>query len=398
MATAALDEVNLRISLLTAIRQWRRAAISACLTLSLCASTGCSRETRVEERPRRVDVVLELDGVKASLTAISPDAKAAAILDSDGNLRAYDAAGTEKLWVKAQGAQMMAIANEGHRIITAGIERKTWWVKILNSHGSILWRQRLDGEVIGMAIAPDGRSAFVSTTGLRMYVFDLSTSPKWRRVHTDKNLESLEYNTIMDALIARTSDPSGFGLFDISGAQRWWIAQPSGMFTMEPCAQDGLILTTLAHLTPTPHFEIALYSAVGRRLLWQKVDGYEPRAAVSANGKLLAMSYRRKLAHKRASVMERRIALWTASGDRLWEEGGLFFKPVLIAVAEQPDGVIVAEDYSLLSALNKFGRLAWRGPALGSGLVRLEHDQNWELAWARFRNGEVELWRLNGRG
>lgn len=56
--------------------------------------------------------------------------------------------------------------------------------------------------------------------------------------------------------------------------------------------------------------------------------------------------------------------------------------------------MLIAENYSLLSALDRNGRLAWRGPALRSDLVRLTHDEGWRLGWADYEDGSFELWRL----
>ena len=72
----------------------------------------------------------------------------------------------------------------------------------------------------------------------------------------------------------------------------------------------------------------------------------------------------------------------------------MFFRPVLQGLTGDPLGVLVAEDYKLLSGLDNTGRLAWRGPELQASLRDLVHDESWRLAWAQYTNGRLELWKL----
>lgn len=346
------------------------------------------------ERPRRVVPVLQREGDGSERLAVSPDGRAAACLDSGGRLHVYRPDGTLALSRRYRGAFLVDLADGGRRAILGGSGRSGWWVRIVDARGNTVWRQTGAGAVRGVAITPDGASAFAAVDGARIYVFDLSRSPRWRRVRADFQPGPIRYNPVADALLTETGDPPGFGMLGMDGRKRWWIRRGAGRLWLDTGAQGSLILAAFEEPGIRPRAGFALYTAMGRRLCTVSLEGFEPRAAVSADGSRVALSYRRKLVSGEKRVMERRVGVWTPRGRRVWEVGGLFFKPVLAGLVEDPRGVVVAEEYTLLSALDAGGRLAWRGPALRDPLVYLVHDESWKLAWARFRDGSLELWSL----
>lgn len=346
------------------------------------------------ERPRRVTPVLQREGDGSERLAISPDGRTAACLDSDGWFHLYRSDGSLALRRQFRGALLMDVADGGRRAILGGTGRGGWWVRIVDSRGNTIWRQTGGGSVKGVAITPDGTSAFATVEGSRMYVFDVRDSPRWRRIRTDIPPGPIRYSPVADALLTETDEPSGFGMVGLDGRKRWWVRRGPGRLWLDTAAQGALVLATFEEPGVHPRAGFALYTAMGRRLCEVSLEGLEPRAAVSADGSRVALSYRRKLVSGEKWVMERRVGMWTARGRRLWEVGGLFFKPVLAGLVENPAGVVVAEDYTLLSALDEGGRLAWRGPALRQPLVYLVHDESWRLAWARYRDGSLDLWSL----
>ncbi len=346
------------------------------------------------ERPRRVVPVLQREGDGSERLAISPDGRLAACLDAEGWFHLYRSDGSLALRRQFRGAFLMDVYDGGRRSVLAGTGRSGWWVRIIDGRGETVWRQTGAGQVRGVAISPDGNSAFAAVEGGRLYVFDLSGSPRWRRIRTDIQPGPIRYSPVADGLLTETADPPGFGMIGLDGRRRWWHRREPGRFWLETAAQGALVLTVFEQPGVRPRSGFELYTAMGRRLCSVSLEGLEPRAAVSADGGRVALSYRRKLTSGDRQVMERRVGMWTARGTRLWEVGGLFFKPVLAGLVEEPPGVVVAEDYSLLSALDAGGRLAWRGPALREPLVYLVHDEAWRLAWARFRDGSLEVWSL----
>lgn len=370
--------------------------ISALLVLiSGAAFSGChARSSAPDPQPSRISITYTSKPAGLQQLAIAPDAKAAGFLDEKDRLHIVQPGGREALVYEERGARMVALSNSAERCILAETQRTGWAIRIITISGETLWRQSLSGEVLDVEITPDGKSAFVSTEGQRMYVLDLSDSPKWRRVPTDYTLRQISYNAVADALLVQTRRPMGFGVCTLEGTMRWWKPQGIGKFHIFAGAQGGVIVTLLEHLSPQPGVEVSAYNAAGKRMLSRAIQGYDARAAVSADGKRIAVSFRRKLTHGDKSVMERRIALWGVDGRTVWEQGGLFFKPVLEGLTSDPFGVLVAEDYTLLSAIDRTGKLAWRGPELPGRVMGLTHDENWRLAWAQYTDGSLELWRL----
>lgn len=340
-----------------------------------------------------MDVVAE-PGLQVAVAKVAPDGEAAAIMDKRGRLEVFASDGGELLSQQYPGARHMALSGSAKRIVLAGRGRGSWWLRVIDRKGHTLWRQSVQGRVQSLAIRPDGDTAFAVTNGARMYVLDVRDRPAWRRVKTKHTLTSVQYANSADALFGVTVSPEGYGMVNADGSERWWRPRPAGPFGADLTLDGSMVLVTQASIAPSAQVQVALFTSEGRQVFSRQAPGYELRAAISSDGQYVSVSYRRKLVGKRRSVMERRIALWTGTGQTVWEQGGLFFKPVLAGMTERPLGVLVAEDYSLLSALNRQGNLAWRGPALRSNLVGMEHDEGWRLGWACYKDGGVELWRM----
>ncbi|MEI6916213.1 MAG: hypothetical protein WCL39_13845, partial [Armatimonadota bacterium] len=359
--------------------------------------SGCSRApATTQAAPSRIDIAFSRPLLSPSAVYVAPDGKAAAYLDSSGKLLIMSDSGERVGSYLMEGAGKGAISNGGQRAILCGISHGRWELRVIRGNGTQIWRQWLEGAVTDVAITPDGRTAFAAQANARVYIFDLSQhlKPRWRRIRASYAFSRLVYSEKMDAMIVQTANPLGFGVSDLDGQMRWWKPQPPGRFSLETGANGSLILTMIGRLSPEPGVEVSLYDTSGTKLFGRQIQGFDSRAEIAADGRAVAVSFRAKLTHKNKSVMERRVALWSVDGRTLWEQGGLFFRPVLQGLTGDPLGVLVAEDYKLLSGLDNTGRLAWRGPELQASLRDLVHDESWRLAWAQYTNGRLELWKL----
>lgn len=353
-----------------------------------------SAKVEVEDKPRRIESVRTLPDAEPVNLAVSPDGRAAACILKDGVLLVFDEGGMQRLRKELEGAQFVSVSEDARWLAVGGKTRASWWVRILDSEGEQVWRQNVQGELTALVVAPGGESAFALMDNRRLYVFDVGERTRWRRLKMDYVARTAHYSQGADALLIETSDPRGYGVVDVDGRTRWWRPAPPGQFELRSAARGRLIIALTNTLTPKAEIIFQTLSPSGRILFDRRFDGFEPRVAVASDGERFAISYRRKLKHKEKSVWERRISLWDSGGNRLWEQGGLFYKPVLMGALQNPFGVLVAEDFTLLSSLDGYGGLAWRGPSLGARIVRLESDENWRLAWAVFENGNVEVWKL----
>lgn len=362
--------------------------------LAMAVAPSVSSMVEVEDKPRRIESVRTLPDAEPVDLAISPDGRAAACILKGGVLLVFDEEGRQRVRKEYEGAQFVSVSEDARWMAVGGKTRDSWWVRILDSEGEQVWRQIVQGELTALVMAPGGGSAYALMDNLRMYVFDVGERTRWRRIKTDYVARSAQYSEGADALLIETSEPRGYGVVDVDGRTRWWRPAPPGQFELKSAARGQLIVALTNTLTPKAEIVFQTLSPSGRILFDRRFDGFEPRVAVASDGQQLAISYRRKLTHQEKSVWERRISLWDSGGNRLWEQGGLFYKPVLIGALHKPFGTLVAEDSTLLSSLDGYGRLAWRGPSLESRIVRLESDENWRLAWAVFENGSAEMWKL----
>ncbi len=372
------------------LARWRILLLICCLL----GAAGCQPGEKPPPRPRRVGILTSRADARPVALVVAPDGRAAASITANGKFTMVGPGGQARFERDLPGAFTASIANSGRAAIAGGKDSQRYWVRIITERGRIRWRQSVTGTLLTVAITPDGQAAFASTTGGNIYAFTLSGRLRWNRITTQRDISALTYSETADALLVETTNPCGFGMIGIDGRTRWWHGRPVGHFTLVSGGRGSLVVTTLASMAPSPSVRMTALTPAGRELFAREFEGYEPRAAISSDGSQVALSYRRKLVHKGKSVMERRVELWNRDGKTLWREGGLFFKPVLAGMQEDPPGVLIAEDYSLLSALDRNGRLAWRGPALRGALVRLTHDEGWRLGWADYEDGSFELWRL----
>lgn len=362
--------------------------------LAMAVAPSISAMVEVEDKPRRFELVSSLPEAEPVGLAVSPDGRAAASILKDGELVVIDEEGRQRVRRQMDGAQFLAISEDARWMAVGGKTGASWWVRILDSEGEQVWRQNVQGELTALVMAPGGGSAYALMDNLRMYAFDVGERTRWRRLKMDYVARTAYYSEGADAILIATSDPRGYGVVDVDGRTRWWRPSPPGQFQLKSAARGQLIVALTNTLTPKAEIIFQALSPSGRILFDRRFDGFEPRVAVSADGQRFALSYRRKLTHQDKSVWERRVNVWDAEGNRLWEQGGLFYKPVLVGVVQNPFGVVVAEDFTLLSSLDAYGRLAWRGPSLESRIVRLEGDESWRLAWAVLENGTLEVWRF----
>jgi WD40 repeat protein len=94
--------------------------------------------------------------------------------------------------------------------------------------------------------------------------------------------------------------------------------------------------------------------------LWSHPLGlntFFPKALISQDGQTVAVTYVRMIAQGSRTVPERSLLVMNGDGQVLWEKGGLWFSPTLVAIAPDGHRVTVSDGVRMLYNVNSSGRI-----------------------------------------
>ncbi|MDQ2799335.1 MAG: WD40 repeat domain-containing protein, partial [Armatimonadota bacterium] len=170
-------------------------------------------------------------------------------------------------------------------------------------------------------------------------------------------------------LTVGTWDNSGVSCFALSGASRW-------LYPVSPDRRQALTNRLFAtSVSQNGHSVLAVSYANARQgdatlALWRSdgtgtpswtqelgSDAFFPKAAVSADGSRVAVSYLRVITRGDQSLAEHRLRLLDSSGNVLWEKGGLLFSPSLVGLAPDGKRITISDGQNTLYTLNDEGRI-----------------------------------------
>ena len=100
------------------------------------------------------------------------------------------------------------------------------------------------------------------------------------------------------------------------------------------------------------------------------VNTFFPRALISQDGQTVAVTYVRMIAQGSRTVAERSLMMINGGGQVLWEKGGLWLSPTLVAMASDGQRVTVSDGAKMLYNLNASGRVTSTYPFKGTAAIR----------------------------
>ncbi len=333
-----------------------------------------------------------LPGVRTS--ALSPDGQSVGIVFGASSHAAQAKLGLwhwaeqpeRPLWARVSPlASQIAVGPGGHTVVTwAPLDPTQKQVSVRRgTDGVQTLAPALDGAVWDAQVSPDGQSAAISTGGHSLYLLRLGDHPKMHRWGLRGVGNSVAFAPGSDSLTAATWDSSGVSCYSTNGTALWQYpaeadavrSVPSRLFEAQ-AAQGGSSTLGMSY-TNVRRSDAGLYlwrGSVGGVPSWQYAlgtDAYRPKAAVTADGRYVAVGYLRIITHGEQSVPERRLAFLDTQGDKpLWEQGSLLFSPQLVALS--PDGarITVWDGQQSLYNLNAQGRVTSSYTLRNGGAIR----------------------------
>lgn len=283
----------------------------------------------------------------------------------------------QPLWVHAAAnASEVAVSASGSFVATWSPldPAQPDFTLLRGADGATLSHRTLDGAVWDAQLSADGCYAGVVTGGRTLYHYVLSEQPY--KDH-DKRIQkwpldgigtSVDFTTAHSYLVTGTWDSSGVSCYTPRGVRLW--AYPENavsqqkmadkLFTAQISGDGRYILGVSSGNIREGDPTLFLWrSDGGGSPQWQSAlgaDAFFPRAQISRDGHLVAVSYLRQLVRGGQTLSEHRLRLLDSDGNSLWERGGLLFSPTLVALG--PTGsVLVSDGQRTLYSLSREGRI-----------------------------------------
>ena len=295
--------------------------------------------------------------------AMSPGGKFMGSVDKDGTIQLYDENGRLVWKRRVEGATNVLIAKNGQSLLVYSQLNPIYQnVYFFRADGRLLWTHPVEGSVWAGAVSADGTLAAVTTGKHYAYIYSPDVRrPRFRRLRLDGIGYALTFSPDNRRLVIGTWQRSGLVCFDINARFQWRSWHSTELqYDMQMSLDGRSILGILPGKRSRPNVEIALWNSEGELQWTRSIEGFDGRALISPQSQYAAISYANFLPKKGAGMVERRVAVYKQNGNLLWEKGGLFFGPRLVALSPMGSSVIVSDGESSLYNIEKSGRILSR--------------------------------------
>lgn len=321
-------------------------------------------KTRGDGRPRW-EIVWTRPTPQLAAMDIAADGSVAWV-DRNGSVRGMNARG-QTLWQSPplRGVNRL-IAVPGGRVLAYA------WLNPMRSSLTVLSPKtafkrplscRVEGAIWNAAVSADGSRALVGTGQRYVYVFPLSTpladapppGVRWRTPGIPESVAVASAQSL--ALVGTWQDPGVWG-FGLDGTPRLQHEEAEPDRSYRVClSRDGKTAVGISAKGPKDtRGRLHVWDTDTGRLLWKlDLEGSQPKALVTRHGQFIAVAYRKKHAYRVGETVERKLALFDRRGRRLWEKGGLFFSPQLVALSAMGERLTVMDRGSILYTLDTDG-------------------------------------------
>ena len=292
--------------------------------------------------------------------AMSAGGKYSGIVDKKGEVRLYDQNGHVVWAQEVEGATDVLVARNGQSILVYSKLNPVYQdVHFFRQDGQRLWKHKVDGCVWSGAVSADGLRAAVTTGEKYIYVY----TPDPRRPRYSRwRLEGIGYRAIFTPdnkrVLVGTWQDSALVCYDLNGEFQWRSRHAEGrQYDLHVSADSRGIAGVIPATIHDPHAELAYWDS-GGKLLWKHpIKGFDAHALISPQSQYVAVSYANFLSEKDDGIIERRVAVYQSSGKLLWEKGGLFFEPTLVALSSTGSTVIVSDGERSLYNVDQQGKI-----------------------------------------
>ena len=303
-------------------------------------------------------------------SAISAEGANVAWADSKGVIRRVDAAKGKTLWQTAPiiGVNDLRITSQGFVLAFARLNPGKPVVRILdaNEGANRSALAPVDGAIWSVEVTADGRLAAVGTGSSSLYFIPVRTDAAWPGVATKMSgiPDTLAVASKEPLLFAGTWMDTGISVWGMDRLPRWRRRDRESDRMQAVClsADGGTAVSASGIGAMRREARLDVWNARTGKLLWiENLDGFAPKAAVSADGQFIAVSYRQAAGGGGAGGAAQKIALFDRAGKRLFgDKGGHFFAPELVCLSADGVRLTVSDNEGNLWTLDRQGRTVSR--------------------------------------
>lgn len=283
------------------------------------------------------------------------------IVERGGVVKIYGPHG-QMLWrQQVEGATDVLVARNGQSVLVYSKLNPIYQeVNFFRMDGHKLWTHRIDGCIWSGAVSADGMRAVVTTGERFVYLYEPDPRrPRYKRWRMQGIGYSVLFTPDNQHVVIGTYQKPMLACYNLNGDMVWSTKCDSErQFELHISADSKSIVGTIPASRYNPGAELRFWSSAGK-LAWSlPMPGFDAHALVSPQSQYVAVSYGHAMpARKGPAILECKVAVYRADGHLLWEKGGLFFGPHLIALSPTGSSVIVSDGEHSVYNIDRSGRI-----------------------------------------
>jgi hypothetical protein len=283
------------------------------------------------------------------------------IVEKGGIVRIYGPKGKLQWKQQVKGATDVMVARNGQSVLVYSRLNPIYQeVNFFRMNGSLLWTCRVKGCVWSGAVSADGVHAAVTTGERYVYLYEADPHrPSYRRWRLQGIGYSLLFTPDNKRVVVGTYQKPMLACYDLTGEMLWSSKCDSErQFELRVSADSKSIVGVIPATRYNPGAEIRFWSSGGHLVWRQPLQGFDAHALVSPQSQYVAVSYANTIpSRKGGEIVERKVAVYKANGGLLWDKGGLFFGPHLVALSPTGSSVIVSDGEHSVFNIDQRGRI-----------------------------------------
>lgn len=310
----------------------------------------------------------------ATRVAVSTPAGLVRILDDDGHILAQR---------QESGPTSVALTGPGNLAALYHLQGPDAdRITFIRLDGSPIRQFQVEGAVTDAAVSLDGSRAACATAAGILYSFDLAGRTSFHFWHSTGSARQVYLTPDGALLLVATADPPDVWAYLPEGKLLWKLpnGEPKGACRLFP-GPDGRFVACLAMIPPrangaaapagqgdnASYSRFVVTSVAGRQQWGARLRADDIAIALSNDGRSAAITYVRPGPAGTAAnpPAERKVVLFGAGGEmsvprEVWQHGGPFYDPRLVAIAPDASFVATHDGERSLCFFGPEGQLLWR--------------------------------------